>query len=608
MMMIGRLIPLVAMAFATRPVYLSPSAIVAGPDGASLYVAEHTANQVAVFDIAAGAVKRVYTFPDPPGGLGLSPDGSKMYVSGAVSAGKVYVVDLPSGEVVKEIPVGHTPVSPLVSPDGAVLYVCNRFSNTVSVVDLAAGREVALIQVLREPVDAALTPDGKWLLVSNHLPVGPANADYVAARVSIIDTASRKLAKNLSMPNGSTSIQGICVSPDGRYAYAAHLQAHFQLVTIQLDRGWMNTNVVSVIDVAQQRLLGTVVLDEKELGAANPWDVACTGDGRYLVVAHAGTHELSVIDRAALHARLEGRPAAAVEPERRSTFRTALVPPDFRLLSGIRRRVKLAGKGPRALATVGTTVYAAEYFSDSLGVVKADPEVQREARSLPLGPKPTMTLERVGELLFHDASQSYQHWQSCSTCHTSEARPDGLNWDLLNDGIGNPKNAKSLLLSHQTPPAMITGVRDSAETAVRAGFRFILFVERPESDAQAVDAYLKSLKPVPSPYLVNGELSAAAKRGQELFHKAGCASCHPLPLGTNLKKADVGTGADKDAKREFDTPTLIEVWRTAPYLYDGRAATIQDVLNTFNRNDAHGATSGLSEQEINDLAEYVLSL
>jgi cytochrome c peroxidase len=60
--------------------------------------------------------------------------------------------------------------------------------------------------------------------------------------------------------------------------------------------------------------------------------------------------------------------------------------------------------------------------------------------------------------------------------------------------------------------------------------------------------------------------------------------------------------------KEFDTPTLIEVWRTAPYLYDGRAATMMDVLKTFNKDNRHGWTSDLTEEELRDLAEYVLSL
>ena len=27
-----------------------------------------------------------------------------------------------------------------------------------------------------------------------------------------------------------------------------------------------------------------------------------------------------------------------------------------------------------------------------------------------------------------------------------------MNWNLLNDGMGNPKNVKSMLLAHATPP------------------------------------------------------------------------------------------------------------------------------------------------------------
>ena len=595
-------------ASAIEPAYLSPSAIVADKNGATLYIAEQTANAVAVFDLGASSVRKTVSLPDPPGGLAISPDGARLFVTGASPAGKVYVLDLRSGQIVKRIAVGHTPVSPVASPEGKILYVCNRFSNTVSMVDLAAGKEVGVVRVPREPVDAALTPDGKWLLVANLQPVGPANVDFVATSVSIIDTDSRRLVKNVPLSNGSAAAQGICLSPDGRYAYVVHIRGHFQVVTVQLDRGWMNTNALSVIDVEKQSRASTVVLDDKDLGAANPWDIACTGDGRYLVISHAGTHELSVIDRGGLHARLEKRSGGDIAPERLSSFQTGLAPPDFRLLQGLRSRVKLEGNGPRGLAIVGTNVYVAEYFSDSIGVVDIGPKHQGKVRSLALGPSQPLSPERRGEMLFHDASHSFQHWQSCSTCHTSEGRPDGLNWDLLNDGVFNSKNTKSLLLAHKTPPAMITGVRDRAETAVRAGFKYILFADRPETDAAAVDAYLKSLRPVPSPYLVNGKLSAAAERGKAVFQKAGCAACHSGPLYTNLAKANVGTGTGNEAQREFDTPTLIEVWRTGPYLYDGRAVTIRDVLTGENPKDAHGVTSPLTRQEIDDLEEFVLSL
>jgi cytochrome c peroxidase len=229
-----------------------------------------------------------------------------------------------------------------------------------------------------------------------------------------------------------------------------------------------------------------------------------------------------------------------------------------------------------------------------------------------LGPKTPMTPERRGEMLFNNAELCFQHWQSCVSCHPG-ARTDALNWDLLNDSIGNPKNTKSLLLAHRTPPAMITGVRDSAEMAVRAGIRHILFMVRPEEDAVAIDQYLKSLEPVPSPYLTKGwfskkpRLSKAARRGEKVFEKAGCLSCHSGPLDTDLHKYNVGTGKGREQTQAFDTPTLVEVWRTAPYLHDGRAARVKDMLVEHNVDDKHGRTSGLTEKQIADLAEFVLS-
>jgi len=210
-------------------------------------------------------------------------------------------------------------------------------------------------------------------------------------------------------------------------------------------------------------------------------------------------------------------------------------------------------------------------------------------------------------MLFHDASLCFQHWQSCASCHPGGARVDALNWDLLNDGIGNPKNTKNLLFSHRTPPAMVTGVRKDAEAGVRAGIRHIMFAVRPEEDAVAIDKYLKSLRPVPSPYRVNGKLSVSAKRGRKLYSKARCASCHKGRLHTDLRQYNVGIGKGLDKDQKFDTPTLVEIWRTAPYLYDGRAVTIEQVLTKYNPDDKHGLTSSLSDKEITDLANFVLS-
>jgi mono/diheme cytochrome c family protein len=362
----------------------------------------------------------------------------------------------------------------------------------VSVIDLSARKEVRRIAVQREPVAADITPDGKYLLVANHLPAGPADGDYAAAVVSVIDLRQT--------------------------AYVAN---YF-------------SDTLSVLDLSDpQRNLASIPL---YLGSAG-------------------------------------------------------VPP---AVFGLRRKTPPA-KGANLLT--GRLPPADQ---------SAGRRLERPGRSRS---PDRMSLARKGEFYFHDATICFQGWQSCSSCHPGDARADGFNWDLLNDGIGNPKNTKSLLLAFQTPPAMSLGVRETAGDAVRAGIEHILFTKQPEEVALAIDEYLKSLKPVPSPFLADGELSASARRGQRLFQQAGCADCHPSPLFTDLHPHEVGTRNTSDRpKDKFQTPTLVEIWRTAPYLHDGSAATIRDVLTTHNPHDQHGHTSSLGPQEITDLCAYVLSL
>ena len=135
-----------------------------------------------------------------------------------------------------------------------------------------------------------------------------------------------------------------------------------------------------------------------------------------------------------------------------------------------------------------------------------------------------------------------------------------------------------------------------------------MFVTHPEEDALAIEAFFKSLQPVPSPALVNGQLSPAAVRGKEVFEKAACAECHSGPFLTDCNAYDVGTGTGRESGKAWDTPTLREIWRTAPYLHDGRAATLEDVIGPANPGDKHGDTSTLSADQRKDLIEYIRSL
>lgn len=599
--------------------WLSPTALVASPDGSALYIACTTGNRVLFLNLRTRTISKSIATPDSPTGLTLSPDGRTLHVTCAAPQSQVCAIDVAKARITAKLPAGHTAMSPVLSPDGKTLFVCNRFNNDISVLDLAAKKELRRIPVRREPVAAAITPDGKHLLVANHLHTGRADADHVGAVVSVVDTALGQVVNDLWLPNGSGSLNDIRVSPDGRYAVVTHILSRFHLPTTQLDRGWMNTNAKTIIDLATMQVLNTVLLDTIDRGAAVPWGAAWSADSKTLVVAISGTHEISVTDFPALIEKLAKlspdsfTPPSAALPYSASASRAPSdVPNDLAFLVGARERRRLpeGDLGPRAVVVVGRHAFVANYFSDTLTVMELD-GTHPKSETIPLGPKPQMSQERLGEFYFHDARICFQGWQTCASCHPGDGRVDALNWDLLNDGIGNPKNNKSLLLTFDTPPAMSLGVRETPEAAVRAGIRHILFTVQPPEVGKSLDAYIKSLKPVPSPRLVKGNFSAAAKRGEKVFRskETACAQCHPGPLFTDLRSYDVGTLGRFDKPGDvFDTPTLVELWRTAPYLHDGSAATVRDVLTTANAGDKHGKTSHLTADQLNDLIEYLLSL
>lgn len=578
--------------------YLGPCALAASKDGRTLFVANADARQVAWVDLAGGSVTRRVSVPGEPTGLTLTPDGTKLIVACAAPKSTVLVLATGSGERIVGIPAGHTSMSPVVTPDGKQIYVCNRFNNDVSVIDLATRKEVARVRAVREPIAAAVTPDGRTVLVANHLPdtrTDDAFRGEVSPVVTLVDTRTHETAA-IELPHGANSLRGVCVLPDGKHAMVTHLLSNFQKTPFRVDMGWINVNVVSIIDVRERKVVRTIGMDEQDSGAGNPWDVACTADGNTVCVSLSGIHQVCVIDRSILL----GESARTMSP-------MIVAWPIYPSLgASLWRRITLPGKGPRGLAVAGSKFYVAQYFSDSVALV--DPHVEDAApAAVALGKAPQMTQERRGEMLFHDATICYQQWISCASCHP-DGRMDSLNWDLMNDGVGNPKNTKSLLLAHQTPPAMAEGVRMSAEEAVRSGIRHILFTDRPEEEAAAIDAYLKSLRPTPSPHLIDGRLSPAAQRGQTLFESpsVGCAKCHPAPLYTDLKSHNVGSRSPIERTDRFDTPTLVEIWRTAPYLHDGRYTTVKELL----LEGRHGLRRGqhLSEQDLDDLVEFVLSL
>lgn len=552
-------------------------------DKGEILITEKGRNRISIFSPDGKTLLRTILVDESPTGILLDAD--KAYVTTNAATGHLQIISLETSKQETAIATGSGACYPIFGPDKKHIYVCNQFQNTVSEVDPAIHQVIRSVKVLREPKSALFSKDGEYLFVTNFLPAQRADVDYVAACVSVIRMSDFTKVKDIQLANGSNALRGICMTPDGKYIYISHNLGRFTVPTSQLQQGWMNTSAFSIIDVAKQEFIGAVVVDEPERGAAGIWSIVCNDET--LFITHSGTHEISVIDHKAMLDKFLNYP------------NKSMLDYDLRFLYGLRKRIPLEGNGPRKMIMENGKLYIPTYFADILNIVDAQ---TCEIATANLNPDREESAENKGERYFNDASHCFQNWQSCNGCHPGDARTDGMNWDLMNDGVGNSKNCKSLLFSHPTPPSMISGIRETAEWAVRAGFKFIQFFDITEEDAVCVDAYLKSLRPVPSPYLVDGELSDLAKEGRKIFEKLNCTECHSGPYYTDLKMHRIGE--DIEFEKGWDTPTLREVWRTAPYLFDGRAATMEEVFEIHK----HGIDKKVSKKEIKALTEYVNSL
>ena len=552
-------------------------------DKGEILITEKGRNRISIFSPDGKTLLRTIPVDESPTGILLDAD--KAYVTTNAATGHLQIISLETGKQETAIATGSGACYPIFGPDKKHIYVCNQFQNTVSEVDPAIHQVIRSVKVLREPKSALFSKDGEYLFVTNFLPAQRADVDYVAACVSVIRMSDFTKVKDIQLANGSNALRGICMTPDGKYIYISHNLGRFTVPTSQLQQGWMNTSAFSIIDVAKQEFIGAVVVDEPERGAAGIWSIVCNDET--LFITHSGTHEISVIDHKAMLDKFLNYP------------NKSMLDYDLRFLYGLRKRIPLEGNGPRKMIMENGKLYIPTYFADILNIVDAQ---TCEIATVNLNPDREESAENKGERYFNDASHCFQNWQSCNGCHPGDARTDGMNWDLMNDGVGNSKNCKSLLFSHPTPPSMISGIRETAEWAVRAGFKFIQFFDITEEDAVCVDAYLKSLRPVPSPYLVDGELSDLAQEGRKIFEKLNCTECHSGPYYTDLKMHRIGE--DIEFEKGWDTPTLREVWRTAPYLFDGRAATMEEVFEIHK----HGIDKKVSKKEIKALTEYVNSL
>lgn len=574
----------------------SPIALALAADGTRLLTANSTAGSVSLVDTRAATVLYELRTGDRPAGVALARDGRLAVVSHGFG-GDIAVLDVGSDrlEVVARVAVGPEPRGVALAADGRTAYVAVGVANEVVRIDLQARAVTGRLPVGREPRGIALTPDGSRLLVGNARSRG----------LSVIATGPWQVERTL--PIDGDNLRQVAIGPDGRTGYVANMRNRgFATTRNNIEIGWVLGQRLSRVALDGAEPYATLSLDPQGQAVADAQGVAAGGDGRFLAVSCGGTHEVLLL-------RADAKPL----PWRSGGSRD-LIAPELLRGDGRFRRVALGGRPTElAFASDGQTLYVANYLADSIQVVDAESGVL--VRTIRLGDPAEPSLARRGEILFHDAARSFNQWYSCNTCH-SDGHTDGLDFDTLNDGwqdlgtshLRSRKKVPTLRGVTRTGPWTWHGWQESLRDAVTDSFTKSMQGPRPSADeVDAVVAYLETLDYPPNPNRSpDGGLTPAAGRGQAVFRspKAACNSCHGGPELTDGKIHNVGLQEPGDVYRGYNPPSLRGVYDKDPYLHDGRAKTLRDVLTGDHNPEQVTGRGPLSPEELDDLIAYLQSL
>jgi len=576
----------------------SPIALALSADGARLLTANQTAGTVSLVDTAAGRVLAEVVTGDRPAGVAFSRDGRRGVATHWYGYDLVVLeVGSDSLKVSGRVEVGPEPRGVALSPDGATAYVAVGAADEVARVDLNRMAVTGRLAVGREPRGLAATPDGKRLLVGNAR----------SRSVSVVDAAAWAVERTI--PIDGDNLRQVSLSADGSTGYVADMKVRgFATTKNHIDLGWVLGQRLTRVALDGSEPAAALSLDAQGRAAGDAYGTAVSPDGTTLAVGLGGTHEVMLF-------RTDGKRL----PWRSGNSRD-LIAPELLNGDGRFRRVATGGRPTElAFSPDGRSLYAANYFEDDVQVI--DVQAGAVSRSIPLGGPGSqgVSLARRGEMLFHDASKSFNQWYSCNTCHT-DGHTNGLDFDTLNDGRQDlstahkrsRKKVPTLRRVALTGPWTWHGWQDDLTDATVESFTKSMQGPRPGAeDARAVVAYLETLDYPRNPHREpGGGLGPAARRGEALFRsaKAACNNCHKGPEFTDGRIHEAGLEESDDAYPGYNPPSLRGAYDKAPYLHDGRSATLKDALTGPHNPDALNGMGPLSGSEVDDLVAYLKSL
>ncbi len=532
------------------------------------------------------------------------------------------------------LPRGSRPFGVVHDPRGEVAYVALQDLGSVAVLELSTGAIATTLEVGSDLRNLAANADGDVLVTAWRGSAEGAPVHLLDARdpraPSLVGTTMLEVQTGLDSDTDNDGVPSflsqVVFSPDGAHALIPALKAN---VATGLSRtGLPLTSQTSARGILVELALGAVGEPAFEV-ARFPFD------------------------------DLDAASAVVFSPEGGRTYTAlrgaeAIVANDpfsYDMVGSISD----AGATPEGLALSpdGRLLFVQDFLDRSVRVfdvsVMPIPTLVAEVRTASGEPLAPDVL--AGKILFYrsrDPRMSRTGYLSCASCHL-DGEGDNLVWDFTQrgEGLRNTISLEGRAGTGHGPmhwSANFDEVQDF-EGDIRYGQGGTGFLPdavwasgthrqslgdpkaglSPELDRLA--AYVSSLSRFgASPHRREGDAAWAASRarGEALFRRAdvGCASCHAgerytdsvfLAPGMPLLH-DVGTIRASSGMRlggaltGLDTPTLRGLWRTAPYLHDGSAATLREVLTTRNAGDRHGVTSTLSPTDLDDLETFLLSI
>ncbi|EGG94837.1 hypothetical protein IMCC1989_2240 [gamma proteobacterium IMCC1989] len=521
---------------------------------------------------------------------------------------------------------GSRPVASVAHGD--MLYVALYGSGEIAKINTVTKQIVSLLKVGSKPKAMALTSDGSRLLVTRFI------SDKEYAEVYDINTAGNMSFRDEEQPSirinkvrvpddidhGSgvpNYLRSIVIGPNDNIAYVTANKANVDrglfLNGQALDDDNTIRPMIAVLDLINHQDTNTDPLSRSNTidldNSADPSGITFLPDG--VTRAHA----------------LQGNNVVEFNNLAQNT--------------GLRVN---SGFAPQTMCTTVRSLYVKNFTDRTVSVIDTSGFMYDGRQSPNVHTLVTVDSEsevktaeelRGLQVFYHARSPdiSPEGYMSCASCH-DDGGHDGMTWDLthMGEGLRNTlslRGASGTRFGNLHWSSNFDEVQDfeaqlehlNGAEGLIPGQTFTELVSPisyttsgASSDLDALAAYVSSLGKEsvlrsPNSCYWGGRCSAEAHSGGWQFVSHGCVDCHMKPSFRDGENHDVGTIKPSSGQRlgspltEIRTPTLIELWDTAPYFHDGSAATLEDVMSIGSH-----AEMGLDEREQRNLIQYLLNL